>query len=289
MVGAAAISEPSGEGIGSNSILSRKRQLSSSDGAKRDAKKRSTMLMDLEILDCPICYEAFTIPIFQCDNGHLACASCCPKLNNKCPACALPVGHNRCRAMESVLESILIPCPNAKFGCSKNVSYGKESTHEKECMFSQCSCPALDCSYTGSYNDLYTHYVTTHSGMELYQLHKFNCDISFTVRMNISEKILIRTEYLTNHLFAVQCFREPYGVYVTVSCIAPSAPGLRQFSYDLSDTVDGHTVIYKSPEVKRVLKLNFQTPQENIMLIPNSLLRGEMLEMRICVKKLNQE
>ncbi|CAD5333336.1 unnamed protein product [Arabidopsis thaliana] len=199
MVGA-AILEPSGEGIGSNSIISQKRQLSSSDAAKRDAKKRSTMLMDLEILDCPICYEAFTIPIFQCDNGHLACSSCCPKLNNKCPACTSPVGHNRCRAMESVLESILIPCPNA-----------------------------------------------------------------------------------------MQCFREPYGVYVTVSCIAPSSPELSQYSYALSYTVDGHTVIYKSPEVKRVLKLSFETPLENFMLIPNSLLRGDVLEMRISVKKLNKE
>ncbi|VYS68544.1 unnamed protein product [Arabidopsis thaliana] len=286
MVGAAILESP-GEGIGSNSILSQKRQLSSSDAAKRDAKKRSTMLMDLEILDCPICYEAFTIPIFQCDNGHLACSSCCPKLNNKCPACTSPVGHNRCRAMESVLESILIPCPNAKLGCKKNVSYGKELTHEKECMFSHCACPALDCNYTSSYKDLYTHYRITH--MEINQINTFICDIPLSVRMNISKKILIRTEHLTNHLFAVQCFREPYGVYVTVSCIAPSSPELSQYSYALSYTVDGHTVIYKSPEVKRVLKLSFETPLENFMLIPNSLLRGDVLEMRISVKKLNKE
>ncbi|XP_002870579.2 E3 ubiquitin-protein ligase SINA-like 7 isoform X1 [Arabidopsis lyrata subsp. lyrata] len=287
MVGA-AISESSGEGIGSNSILSQKRQLSSSDGVKRVSKKRSTMLMDLEILDCPICYEAFTIPIFQCDNGHLACSSCCPTLSNKCPTCALPIGHNRCRGMESVLESILIPCPNAKLGCTKKVSYGKESTHEKECIFSQCSCPVEDCNYTSSYKDLYTHYRITH--MKVYQLHKFICDIPSIVKMNISsdKKILIRMEYMKRILFAVQCFRDPCGVYVTVSCIAPSAPEVGQFSYRLSYTVDGHTMIYKSPDVKRVLKLNFQTPQENFMLIPNSLLRGEMLKMRICVKKLNQ-
>ncbi|XP_020872352.1 E3 ubiquitin-protein ligase SINA-like 7 isoform X4 [Arabidopsis lyrata subsp. lyrata] len=248
MVGA-AISESSGEGIGSNSILSQKRQLSSSDGAKRDAKKRSIMLMELEILDCPICYEAFTIPIFQCDNGHLACSSCCPKLNNKCPACASPVGHNRCRAMESVLESILVPCPNAKLGCTKKFSYGKESTHEKECIFSQCSCPALDCNYTCSYKDLYRHYHTTH----------------------------------------LECFQEPYGVYVTVSCIAPSAPEVGNFSYDLSYTVDGQTMTYKSPKMKMILEVSFQTPQENFMLIPNNLLRGDMLDMKLLIKELKQE
>ncbi|CAL9224549.1 unnamed protein product [Arabidopsis halleri] len=39
--------------------------LSSGDGRKRVDKRRSAMLTDLEILDCPICYEALTIPIFQ--------------------------------------------------------------------------------------------------------------------------------------------------------------------------------------------------------------------------------
>ncbi|CAH8277328.1 unnamed protein product [Arabidopsis lyrata] len=286
MVGA-AISESSGEGIGSNSILSQKRQLSSSDGAKRDAKKRSIMLMELEILDCPICYEAFTIPIFQCDNGHLACSSCCPKLNNKCPACASPVGHNRCRAMESVLESILVPCPNAKLGCTKKFSYGKESTHEKECIFSQCSCPALDCNYTCSYKDLYRHYHTTH--LEVYHLNKFCCGSFFSIRINISEKMLIRLEYTKALLFAVQCFQEPYGVYVTVSCIAPSAPEVGNFSYDLSYTVDGQTMTYKSPKMKMILEVSFQTPQENFMLIPNNLLRGDMLDMKLLIKELKQE
>ncbi|EFH46836.1 hypothetical protein ARALYDRAFT_915953 [Arabidopsis lyrata subsp. lyrata] len=90
-------------------------------------------------------------------------------------------------------------------------------------------------------------------------------------------------------LFAVQCFREPCGVYFTVSCIAPSAPEVRQFSYHLSYTVDGHTMIYKSPEVKRVLKVSSQRPEESFMLIPNSLLHGEMLEIKLFIKKLKQE
>ncbi|XP_010479180.1 PREDICTED: calcium/calmodulin-dependent protein kinase type II subunit delta-like isoform X5 [Camelina sativa] len=67
MVGA-SISKASGQGNGSHTILPQKRQLSSlspSDRTNREGKKRSTMLMDLEILDCPICCEAFTIPIFH--------------------------------------------------------------------------------------------------------------------------------------------------------------------------------------------------------------------------------
>ncbi|EFH46840.1 hypothetical protein ARALYDRAFT_915958 [Arabidopsis lyrata subsp. lyrata] len=251
--------EGSSSGVkGSSNINLQKKQ-------RTEDKTRPAML-DFDVLDCPVCFEPLTIPIFQCDNGHLACSSCCPKLSNKCPTCTLHVGNKRCRAMESVLESIFIPCPNANFGCTKSISYGKESTHEKECIFSQCYCPALNCNYTSSYKDLYTHYRTTH--MEVDQLNKYICDIPFSVRMNIGsdKNIIIRKEYTKRLLFAVQCFREPCGVYVTVSCIAPSAPEVGQFSYHLSYTVDGHTITYESPEVKRILKVSSQRPQESTLV-----------------------
>ncbi|ESQ47279.1 hypothetical protein EUTSA_v10027852mg [Eutrema salsugineum] len=294
----APISEASGEDNRSSSILSQKRQRCSSispgDGAKkscREDKRLSATLFDLNILDCPVCFEALTIPIFQCDNGHLACSSCCAKLSDKCPSCASPIGHIRCRAMESVLESTLILCPNAKLGCTKKVSYGKVSTHEKECAFSLCSCPLLDCNYTGSYKDLYDHYKFIHMNSLQTLLNTFSCGISFSAEMNISDKVLIKADYTRRRLFAVQCFRESYGVYVTVRCIAPSAPQVGEFSYHISYTSgDGHIMTYESPEVKRICEVSHQIPQENFMLIPHSFLRGESLEMDICIKKkLNQE
>ncbi|CAL9224523.1 unnamed protein product [Arabidopsis halleri] len=259
-----------------------------SDEGERVAKRhRSATLLDLDILDCPVCCEALATPIFQCDNGHLACSSCCPKLRNKCPSCAFPVGHNRCRAMESILESTLVPCPNEMFGCTKTCFYGKESAHEKECIFSQCSCPSLNCDYTGSYKDLYAHYELTHSKYSW----SIKCGIPYTAVMFISNKILIKRVHESKLLFAVQCFRKPCGVYVTVSCIAPSAPEVGQFSYRLSYTKDGQTVIYESPEVKKVRKVSFETPQENFMLIPHNLLfRSGFLLIELCiVDKLNQE
>ncbi|CAH2079916.1 unnamed protein product [Thlaspi arvense] len=292
MVGASILEE----GNGSTSVLTKKRRLRITfhfpgEGAKRvgtEAKKLSTMMLDPVVLDCPICFEALKIPIFQCDNGHLACSSCCPKLSGKCPACALPIGHIRCRAMESVLESICVPCPNAKHGCTKNLTYGKESIHEKECIFSQCSCPAPDCDYTGLYTRLYFHYIYSNHQMRYMGTSLFSCGESFTAKFNIRDKILVKEECRMTLLFAVQCFREPYGVYVTVSCIAPSAPRLGKFSYDISYTVDGHTMIYKSLEMKRVLEVSFETPKENFMLIPHSSLRGELLKMELCIKKLEE-
>ncbi|CAH8384189.1 unnamed protein product [Eruca vesicaria subsp. sativa] len=280
---AALISEASGEVNGSSSsTLSIKRQRSSVSSGGDGAKKRSLMLFDSDLLDCPICYEPLSIPIFQCDNGHLACSSCCPKLSNNCPACASPIGDKRCRAMENVLESTFVPCPNAELGCTKNVSYGKESTHKRECNFSPCSCPTPGCNFTGTYKDLFVHFTSTHR--RSCSLDRFTCGLSFSGQIKINNKISIIKEYTKSLLFTVHCFREPYGVNVTISCIAPAAPEVGEFSYHLSYTVDGHSMTYESQEVKRVLQVSCQTGQENFMLIPHCLLRGDLLKMKVCIK-----
>ncbi|RID66022.1 hypothetical protein BRARA_D01188 [Brassica rapa] len=275
------VAETSDDVNGSSSSIpsSQKRKRSSVSSSGDGAKKRSLMLLNSDLLDCPICYEPLTVPIFQV--FVIMDTSCCPKLSNKCPACASPIGDKRCRAMENVLESIFTPCPNAKMGCTKNVSYGKESTHLKQCSFSLCSCPVVNCRYAGSYKNLSDHYCLTHPDSECSDC--FICGLSFTVQTNISDKILVLWEYKKHLLFTVECFEEPYGVNVGVSCIAPCAPEVGEFSYNLSYTVDGHTV-------KRVLQVSGQTPQENFMLIPHSfLLRGELLDLKLCIKKLNQE
>ncbi|CAH2079674.1 unnamed protein product [Thlaspi arvense] len=230
----------------------------------REAKKRSLMLLDPDVIDCPICFEQLKIPVFQCDNEHLACSSCCLKLSGKCPSCALPIGNNRCRAMETVLESIFV------------------------CAFSQCSFPAQDCDYAGSYMEMWVHYsIHLESVMQIYEDITLNFGISFTAELNMSDKVVRMGKYPMGLLFVVQRFKEPCGVYVTVSCIAPSSPAVGKFSYVISYTVEGHTITYESPEVKRVLEVSFQTPQESFMLIPNSFLRGELLKLMVCIKRLN--
>ncbi|KAL4392627.1 hypothetical protein AHAS_Ahas03G0364000 [Arachis hypogaea] len=39
-------------------------------------------------------------PVGSCENGHIACSNCCARLGNKCPMCSMPIGYNRCRAIE---------------------------------------------------------------------------------------------------------------------------------------------------------------------------------------------
>ena len=47
-------------------------------------------------------------------------------------------------------------------------------------------------------------------------------------------------------------------------------------------------VIYKSPEVKRILHMSYQIPKGNVMLIPSSLLQGELLELKIWINELSE-
>ncbi|KAF3594436.1 hypothetical protein DY000_02023602 [Brassica cretica] len=65
----------------------------------------SLTLLDPDVLECPICCEPLKIPIFQCENGHLACFQCCEKVKKICPSCKSPNGYSRCRAMEKVIEA----------------------------------------------------------------------------------------------------------------------------------------------------------------------------------------
>ncbi|KAI4331950.1 hypothetical protein L6164_016894 [Bauhinia variegata] len=67
---------------------------------KGRGKYVSVFLTEPEVLDCFICYEPLSIPVFQCENEHTACRSCCVKIGNKCPMCSMPIGYNRCRAIE---------------------------------------------------------------------------------------------------------------------------------------------------------------------------------------------
>ncbi|CAH8277326.1 unnamed protein product [Arabidopsis lyrata] len=204
--------------------------LSSGDGRKIVDKRRSAMLTDLQILDCPICYEALTIPNFQ-----LFCFSFF--------------------LIESFLINFVAPRPMRRY-----------------CYFSSCSCPIQVCNYTGSYKDLYEHYDRTHQISSAND--RFRCGVSYMAVM----------------MFIMQCFEEPFGVYVTVSCIAPSAPEVGEFSYHLSYTTeDEHTMTYQSPKVKKVLKVSSQRPKESSILIPHNLIRYQLLIMKLCINELKQE
>ena len=38
-------------------------------------------------LECPVCYQISSPPIYKCFKEHLICSNCLPRMNNKCPTC----------------------------------------------------------------------------------------------------------------------------------------------------------------------------------------------------------
>ncbi|EOA34653.1 hypothetical protein CARUB_v10022216mg [Capsella rubella] len=274
-----------------SSHLRRRQQVTSTvqDEAENvggDVGARSGTLFKLDLLDCPVCCHALTVPIFQCDNGHIACSSCCTELRYRCRSCTFPIGNYRCRRMEKVVKSIIIPCPNAKHGCTETFSYGKELVHEKKCSFTLCYCPAPNCNYSGLYKDLYIHYKSNHMDIE----NQFVCGRPLCTWWRISEKVFVLQESADGPLVVLQRFNKPGGWYVTVNCIAPCAPGVGEFSYELSyGTPMGgykHIMTFKSSEMNRIHKVSFQTPEKDFMLIPHYFqYPRNSLKMTICIKK----
>ncbi|KAG2325294.1 hypothetical protein Bca52824_008022 [Brassica carinata] len=248
------------------------------DDSTRD-NHYSVALLDPDVLDCPICCEPLKIPIFQCNNGHLACSLCCGKLKNICPSCKIPIGYSRCRAMEKVVEASIISCPNAKYGCKKSTSYGNRSSHEKQCVFHPCSCPMRGCNYIGSYKHLYNHVRAKHRD----ELILFIWDISLSLEWDLTKTIDVLQEEEDGELIVVQVYSKPHGLIVRVSCIAPSEQG--EFSCTLKFAVLG-IELKQALVLRKIRKVRDNQPIYGFMLIPLYMLPSDgNLKMEICISR----
>ncbi|KAL2499477.1 E3 ubiquitin-protein ligase SINA-like 10 [Abeliophyllum distichum] len=175
-------------------------------GEEKSDRQISVILSDTDVLDCPICFEPLRPPVFQCKNGHIACASCCTKMANKCSNCSLQIGFVRCRAIEKVVESVTISCPKAYYGCKETILYSKKLDHENACIYVPCSCPHPTCDYVGSPTVLYTHFVGNHSDYSM--LFDFDSPIPISLDKSHNQIFLLeRNECIvfvlyhsTNHL-----------------------------------------------------------------------------------------
>lgn len=172
---------------------------------------------DPDVFDCAVCLEPLTIPVFQCENGHIACSSCCRKISNKCPSCSMPIGYNRCRAMEKVLESVQMACRNAKFGCHQKFGYHMKNDHEKTCLFAPCSCPFSSCSYVGSFRILVKHFSTKHGASPTSFCFNFN---TFFL-MNVEREVRLLKEAREDVLFVLKNETVDLGNKIKISCIGP--------------------------------------------------------------------
>ncbi|KAH0886157.1 hypothetical protein HID58_062253 [Brassica napus] len=158
---------------------------------QRSPTERTATLLDLDVTDCPICFNPLTIPIFQCDNGHIACSACCQTLSKKCATCSLPT-LSRNRAMERVIELLRVPCPND--GCSKIVSCSETSAHVNHCPFTQRTCPFSSCDFTCSSKDLYKHGAAAPCAAKFglsFSLSMFKCGTLVRTHLSTYKRIIL--------------------------------------------------------------------------------------------------
>ncbi|KAG2322043.1 hypothetical protein Bca52824_015256 [Brassica carinata] len=257
---------------------------SSSSPSSSSSLQLSVQLNCSEILDCPTCLEPLKGPIYQCRNGHLTCYECLPRVHRQCPACRIPIGDVRCRAMERVIESSTVPCRNAIYGCRETTLYGNQWNHEKECVHVRCRCPLPDCSYTGGYKHLQSHARLRHS-WDVENLTPFVFDSPQIFSMNLArKKTALFQEEKEGDLVVVQAVKGTNGgVYVTVSCIAPLTPGLRSLSCSIAK-LNAYTTLKLGLMVKKIQSVREpEEPTEDFLFIPDYMLSDDHLKMQICI------
>lgn len=115
-------------------------------------------------MECPICLEIMEPPIYQCNTGHSFCSTCKPKLS-KCPTCTSPIGNSRNFALESMLDTVKFPCPNADLGCPDFQTRAGLKKHKSTCGYGGNDCPAktlLHCNWNGQKSSLKDHVKAKH-------------------------------------------------------------------------------------------------------------------------------
>ncbi|KAL6544402.1 hypothetical protein OROMI_023264 [Orobanche minor] len=193
--------------------------------------KITLTLLDYRILDCPVCLEPLSIPIFQCKNGHIACCSCCTKMKNKCGKCSLQIGSMRCRAFERIVESNEVSCEYKPYGCNEKMPYREIIAHEEACPCAQRTCPVDGCGHVSSHTNLIEHIEANHS--DFFKKLKYGETVSVPLEPNLKQVFLFAKEeyvvFVINH-----CVDDSLGSFVNVVCCSGLPLDKRRFPYRLS-------------------------------------------------------
>ncbi|KAK2430658.1 E3 ubiquitin-protein ligase SINA [Trifolium repens] len=158
------------------------------------------------MLDCCNCSQTLRIPIFQCDNGHLVCSTCCSEFWNMCNKCSNQ-RLNRCIAFENLLQSLEIPCPNEKYGCRETLSYSGNKNHE-ECIYVPCYCPLPGCDFVASSEVLSNHFSVKHEDSRIL----FTYGYSFYVSFKFDDEAIVLQEKNDGKLFILNNNRYHYDI-----------------------------------------------------------------------------
>lgn len=74
----------------------------------KDAIIRKAKKLFLQLLECPVCKEYMSPPIYQCTTGHTICNPCKTKLG-KCSSCEDPIEKTRNYTLEELSKKVELP------------------------------------------------------------------------------------------------------------------------------------------------------------------------------------
>ncbi|TVU17688.1 hypothetical protein EJB05_33738 [Eragrostis curvula] len=204
------------------------------------------MAEDADALDCGICCLPLKPPIFQCNVGHVVCSPCHNKLmgTGKCHLCGINVagGYRRCHAMERLVESIRVPCPNATDGCTAMPAYCHQQSHRQACPHAPYSCPGKNCGFIGYMNaGLLDHFSGTHGWPCTTKKNRANKTCRFSVGLNNNGFNFLIADLATageggsatitssKYLFLLNVLQKPLGRAISVLLIGrkPSSKAVK--------------------------------------------------------------
>ena len=126
-------------------------------------------------MECNTCLEVPSEnPIYQCDNGHILCASCRQKLTN-CPECRFTLRETRSLLSEKILAMCSRPCEFQKYGCKVKVHDMNSKEHKDACKYKPVSCIEADCDELMPLNGFACHMKDAHH-VQISDNHSISCN-----------------------------------------------------------------------------------------------------------------
>lgn len=128
-------------------------------------KKNNMISYDiLSELECPVCLEYITPPIYQCVSGHSFDLACKNSIT-ECPVCKKEIYPSSNVTLEKVTSYLIYPCKNIEYGCEYASGPQKIKEHEKYCKHGARSCPINEyewCIWKNKTSEMYSHIRNIH-------------------------------------------------------------------------------------------------------------------------------
>ena len=118
-----------------------------------------TINNDLEA--CPICYDALSMPIVQCANGHIVCSKCMESASHQCCFCRCEILQpSRNLIAETLIKHLHINV-RCKWDCGFVGTVESVYEHESGCNSREMKCNK--CEWTGPCTHISSHLLSHNS------------------------------------------------------------------------------------------------------------------------------